>query len=79
MCVVVNDHGIVLGLVREAALRADGAAAAEAVMESGPPTVRPNTPLREFVEYMQRHGITSRLVTTCAGRLLGVLSSEGGR
>jgi CBS domain-containing protein len=80
MCVVVNDQGVVLGLVRGAALRADGAETAGTVMESGPSTVRPNTPLHEFIEYMRRHHLASRLVTTSDGRLVGVLlANKGGR
>lgn len=73
MCVVVNDSGVVLGLLGGEALNADPEAPIEAVMESGPTSVRPDVPLADITERMQRRRVSSVLVTTPAGRLVGVL------
>jgi Mg/Co/Ni transporter MgtE len=74
-CVVVNDERIVLGLLRKKALNSDPDATAEAVMEPGPKTFRPSVTLEELVSSMREHDIkTNSLVTTLAGRLLGVIS-----
>jgi CBS domain-containing protein len=55
-CVVVNSEGIVLGLLRGAALHAAPEAAPEApvalAMESGPTTIRPNRAPRDIRESM---------------------------
>ncbi len=72
-CVVLNDEGIVMGRLRQKDLNADAEATAESVMESGPTTVRPDLPLADIVERMQRRGVGSVLVTTPDGRLSGIL------
>jgi CBS domain len=72
-CLVVNEHRIVLGRVRPSALDgADSGAAAESVMEAGPSTVRPNTPVRELVDRLAKRDLTTTIVTTPEGRLIGV-------
>lgn len=72
-CVVLNDQGIVMGRLRQKELEADADTSAELVMESGPSTVRPDLPLQDIVDRMQRRGVRSILVTTSAGRLIGIL------
>ncbi len=74
-CVVVNDHRIVLGLVRSDAIRADGSRTVEEVMLSGPVTFRPNVSLEEISHYMDDHGISQALVTTPDGELIGLASA----
>jgi hypothetical protein len=41
-CIVVNEHGVVLGRLGRHALRADDGATVEEAMTAGPGTVRPN-------------------------------------
>jgi CBS domain-containing protein len=76
VCVVVNDPGVVLGLLRADASASDPRAAVELVMESGPSTFRPNVSLEAIVHDMREHGLDRALVTTSAGRLLGILPRE---
>jgi Mg/Co/Ni transporter MgtE len=74
-CVVINAHGIVLGLLRKKALEASSQATAEEVMDPGPKTFRPNVTLQELLKSMRDHDIqTNSLVTALDGRLLGVIS-----
>lgn len=74
-CVVINVERIVLGLLRSKALDGDPDATAEEVMHPGPSTFRPNLPLAELTTFMRDHDIkTNALITTGAGRLIGVIS-----
>jgi Mg/Co/Ni transporter MgtE len=75
MCVVVNEQGIVLGLIRKKALEADDSFTAEQVMRPGPSTFRPDQTLEEMLTFMREHDIkTSSLITSPDGRLLGTIA-----
>ena len=76
MCVVVNDAGIVLGLLRGESFNADPGTPVEALMESGPTSVRPDVPLADITQRMQRRKAGSILVTTPDGRLVGILQRK---
>jgi CBS domain-containing protein len=65
LAVVVDDGGVVLGLLSGAALEGATDAVVESVMEPDPRTIRPSVPLEEIG--------TSILVTTPGGILLGAL------
>ena len=73
-CVVVNDHGIVMGRLRaeDVAGGDPGAPAAEA-MRPGPTTVRASEPLGELAERLHRRRVTDVLVTDPDGGLIGLL------
>lgn len=74
-CIVVNERGIVLGLLRQKALASPKDKRAEDVMAPGPKTFRPNLRLEDLLESMREHDIkTNSLVTTGEGQLLGVIS-----
>src|SRR5919108_2469202 len=76
-CLAVNEGRIVLGRVRASALEsADPGATAETVMEEGPGTVRPSVPAEQLVERLLERDLTSAVVTTPAGRLLGGLHRD---
>jgi hypothetical protein len=76
-CIAVNDDRIVLGRVRASALAdADESATAESVMEAGPGTVRASVPAEELLERLVKRDLTSAIVTTPTGRLLGVFRRE---
>ena len=75
-CPVVNDHRIVLGLVRSDAIKANGAKTAEEVMISGPVTFRPNVALEEVDRYLTDHKIGYAVVTTPEGELIGLASAD---
>ena len=75
LCVVVNDHYIVLGVVREAVLSGDPNMPIDNVLDPGPLTYRPRTLLTEIVKRMQesKGRIRRILVTTSDGELIGLL------
>jgi rhodanese-related sulfurtransferase/CBS domain-containing protein len=73
LVVVVDERGVVLGVVRaEAANLAPDTPVAQ-VMQPAPPTVRPSIPLRELAETMDHDGQRHLLVTTLSGKLLGLV------
>jgi len=75
-CAVVNDHRIVLGLLKSDALKADGSRTVEEVMLSGPVTYRPNAGLEEVDRYLTDHHLQYALVTTSDGDLIGLASAQ---
>jgi CBS domain-containing protein len=75
-CPVVNDHRIVLGLVRSDVIKAAGIKTAEEVMISGPVTFRPNAALEEIDRYLTDHKIDHAVVTTSEGELIGLASTD---
>ncbi len=71
---VVNEPGIVLGLLRKSMWEhAADDMTAEQAMESGPITFRPHVRRDEMVSYLQEKKIPSALVTTSDGKLVGLL------
>jgi rhodanese-related sulfurtransferase len=69
--VVVNDDGVVLGLLPGAALGNPTAFVGD-VLEDAPATVRADAPLHELAALMVKRDLTSVLVTDPDGRLLGL-------
>jgi CBS domain-containing protein len=79
-CLVLNDRRILLGRVRGSAL--DGTAATatvDSVMEPGPSTVRFDTPARELVQRLAARDLSTAVVTTPGGCLVGVFRSDAER
>jgi CBS domain-containing protein len=72
-CIVVNDQRIVLGRLGRKALAADDRRTVEEAMSAGPSTVRPDTPLAELEQRLERKNLRSALVTTNEGRLVGLI------
>lgn len=73
-CVVVNEPGIVLGLLRKSMWEgAAGETTAEQVMERAPITFRPYARRDELVPYLQQKKLKTALVTTADGKLVGLL------
>src|SRR5262249_54480459 len=72
LCLVVNEHNIVLGLLRQAQLGSDPSLSAQRVMEEGPVTYRPNRLAEEVANYLAKRRVPSILVTTSDGELIGV-------
>ena len=74
--IVINDRHVVLGRVRGRALAGDPNTTIEGVMQSGPSTIRPDTPLETVVKTLREGNVTSTLVTDPDGRLLGTIYLE---
>lgn len=71
-CIVVNDEGVVLGRLFASELSSDSSTAVEDVMRSGPSTFRPNVVVEEMTRFMDERDISTALVTTSEGRLVGL-------
>jgi rhodanese-related sulfurtransferase len=73
---VLSRTNVLLGRIPKSAL-ADGVdAAAEAVMESGPSTFRPNVHLDALVERLRKRDFKYAIVTRADGTLVGVARRE---
>jgi CBS domain-containing protein len=72
-CIVVNDRQVVLGRLGRRALRRDDDASVEDAMTEGPSTVRPSLGVSALLERMRPEGLTSFLITTPDGRLVGLV------
>ena len=74
---VVTSSRVVLGRLRPSTLRdAAGDEVAEAVMEAGPSTVRADLTSKELAERLAKRNLKYAIVTTPAGRLLGVVRAD---
>jgi CBS-domain-containing membrane protein len=71
-CMVVNEHGIVLGRLGRKALGEDTTSSVEEAMTEGPSTVRPSIGAGALVERMKENSRTSFVVTTSDGKLVGL-------
>lgn len=72
----VSGSGVLLGRLRRDVLDGAPERTVEDVMEPGPATVRPSEPLHQVTARMQRHQLTTALVTDPAGRLLGLVHRD---
>jgi CBS domain-containing protein len=75
-CVVLNEEDVVLGRLPKKAFDYPGETPVEQIMEPGPATFRPGTPLEEITERMQQAHVDSVLLTTAEGKFVGVLNLE---
>lgn len=75
-CIVTNQQRIVLGRLGRAALARDDDQTVEQAMSAGPSTIRPDTPLTTITQRLQERNLTSALVTTLEGELVGLLQVE---
>jgi len=74
--VVVNEAGVVLGLLRSRELNADPDLPIERAMRPGPSTFRPFVSISEMARYMVEHKLESSPITTSDGRLVGLLLQD---
>lgn len=77
IAVVVNDGGVVLGLLDESAWQSDPAAEVGDVMRGGPPTMKPDVYVHDVIDELRNSSTGRRIVTwhgtSGGGRLVGVL------
>jgi predicted transcriptional regulator len=72
-CIVVNEPRVVLGWLGRGAIAADSEESVEQAMTPGPSTVRPSIGADALLERMRQRDLTSYLVTTPDGRLVGLV------
>lgn len=72
-CIVVEADGIVLGRIGRKALSSTEDVSAEEAMSPGPSTVRPSIGADALLQRMRERKLTSFLVTTPDGRLVGLV------
>jgi CBS domain-containing protein len=72
-CFVVDGRSVVLGRVGRRAIGRDRDVSAEEAMTLGPSTIRPSARLSDMVEWMRTRNLLNLPVTTCDGRLVGLL------
>ena len=75
-CIVINEQRIVLGRLGRSALTHDDERTVEEAMTAGPSTIRPDTPLATITQRLRDKNLTSALVTTLEGELVGILRLE---
>lgn len=75
-CVVVNAMNVVMGLLRQKELAADGDQTIEEAMRPGPSTFRPHVPIMELAALMVEHDLPNCPITTGDGKLIGLLVRE---
>src|SRR3989442_6558444 len=75
-CVVVNDAGVVLGILESTVLREHPRSRVDTVMRSGPSTFRPSTPVEELRDFLAERDLRRALVTTSDGRLIGSVFAD---
>ena len=71
--VVVNEHNVVMGILRSEELQRDGDLTIEKAMLPGPSTFRPYVTAGEMAEFMNEHELDSSPITTSDGKLVGLL------
>ena len=71
-CVVVNEERVVRGRLGRRSIAADGDESVERAMTPGPSTVRPSIGADALLERIRGRNLTSFLVTTPDGRLVGL-------
>jgi Mg/Co/Ni transporter MgtE len=73
---VVSAERVLLGRLRRAALEGDPEKTADAAMEPGPSTIRPDSHLEPLAERMHTRNLTCLPVTTPDGVLLGIVRRD---
>ena len=72
-CIVVNDERVVLGRLGRKAVAADDDQSVEESMTPGPTTVRPSIGVEALLERLRDRNLSSYVVTTPDGRLVGLV------
>jgi CBS domain-containing protein len=75
-CIVVSDQRIVLGRLGRKAVASNSDESVEEAMSTGPSTVRPSIGTDALLERMCSRNLTSYLVTTPDGRLVGLVRRD---
>ncbi len=71
--IVLANDGTILGRLRRSAIEDAGSGTAEALMDPGPSTVRPDQDVHELRQKLDDKGLKTALVSTPEGKLIGVV------
>jgi CBS domain-containing protein len=77
VCPVVNENGIVLGVISKRDWDTDPTASAEQLMDSAPTTLRPSDSLEKAEQTIEKSDRGAVLVTDSDGKLLGAFFGDG--
>ena len=72
-CIVINEQRVVLGRLGRRAVAGDTDESPEQAMTPGPSTIRPSIGTDALLERMRTRDLTSYVVTTPDGRLVGLV------
>ena len=75
-CIVVTEKRVVLGRLGRKAVASDSDESVEEAMSTGPSTVRPSIGTDALLERMRSRNLTSYLVATPDGRLVGLVRRD---
>ena len=75
-CIVVNEQRVVLGRLGRKAIASDSDSSVEEAMTPGPSTVRPSIGADALLERIRARRLSSYLVTTPDGRLVGLVRRD---
>jgi CBS domain-containing protein len=75
-CIVVTEQRVVLGRLGRKAAASDSDESVEEAMSPGPSTVRPSIGTDALLERMRPRNLSSYLVTTPDGRLVGLVRRD---
>jgi Mg/Co/Ni transporter MgtE len=71
-CIVLKEERVVLGRLGRKAIAGDSDETVESAMTEGPSTVRPSIGTDALLDRMRERDLTSLLVTTPDGKLVGL-------
>jgi CBS domain-containing protein len=77
VCPVVNDNGIVLGVIGKRDWDTDPTASVEQLMDSAPTTLRPSDSLEKAKQMLDASDRGAVVVTDSDGKLLGAFFGAG--
>jgi CBS domain-containing protein len=75
-CLVVNDEGIVLGVVGREDWEIPESMPVEEIMDPGPTTLRPSLSVDNAMEFLEKHNLDAIPVTSSDGKLMGVFRRQ---
>jgi rhodanese-related sulfurtransferase len=76
VAIVLNEHDVVLGLLRSETVGLDPSTAVVDVVQPGPSTFRPSMTVRELVEYFRKSDEARAIITTNSGEWIGLIRRE---
>ena len=71
-CPVVNDEGIVLGVVGKEASERSESVPVETIMDPQPRTLRPSMSVDDATDFLEKQNLDAVLITTSDGKLMGI-------